>query len=154
VHIVMRFESSLLLLWVPGFDTQKILLGACVVEESQQVYEMALELSKQAFELCREQDAPGLRAFLEEYPDVDVLLHEDEELGDTGRPCSIAGLAASHKPPRCLRVLLDFGVGVNERMQSVCACYSTAKQTCKFKINMGKQDSLWLHGRVKPSACS
>jgi hypothetical protein len=35
-------------------------------------HEMALELSKQAFELCREQDAPGLRAFLEAHPGVDL----------------------------------------------------------------------------------
>jgi ankyrin repeat protein len=73
---------------------------------------MALELSEQAYELCREQDAPGLRAFLEEHPDVDVLLHE--KVGG-GLKRDIVGLAAGHTSPRCLQVLLDFGVDVNER---------------------------------------
>jgi hypothetical protein len=75
---------------------------------------MALELSKQAFELCREQDAPGLRAFLEEHPDVVVLLHEEVEY-DAGTSYNIISLAAWHEPPESLRVLLDFGVEPERR---------------------------------------
>jgi hypothetical protein len=49
---------------------------------------MALELSKQAYALCREQDASGLRAFLEAHSaDID----EQE----------------SPESPECLQVLLE-----------------------------------------------
>jgi hypothetical protein len=48
--------------------------------------EMALELSKQAYELCREQDASGLQAFLSAHAaDIDLYLHEgDEEENENG----------------------------------------------------------------------
>jgi ankyrin repeat protein len=89
---------------------------ACLCLAVTQVYEMSLELSKQAYELCREQDAPGLRAFLEEHPDMDVLQHVGEALANGKRwKCDVVHLAASHKSPRCLQVLLDFGVDVNKR---------------------------------------
>jgi ankyrin repeat protein len=77
---------------------------------------MALELSKQAYELCRNEDAPGLRSFLEAHPEVDVFLHEEGETVDgTEYNCNVVGLAASHKSPRCMQVLLDFGLNVNKR---------------------------------------
>jgi hypothetical protein len=33
---------------------------------------MAMELSRQAYELCHALDAPGLRAFLEAHSDIDL----------------------------------------------------------------------------------
>jgi ankyrin repeat protein len=75
---------------------------------------MALELSKQAYALCSEKDASGLRAFLEEHSaDIDLYLHEQKEY-DT-RTFNIMGLAAHHESPECLQVLLDFGADVNNR---------------------------------------
>jgi ankyrin repeat protein len=57
---------------------------------------MALELSKQAFELCWEGDAPGLQAFLEAHAGVDLYLYLKEGCYD------IAGVAAHHESPECL----------------------------------------------------
>jgi hypothetical protein len=69
---------------------------------------MALELSKQAYEICRGEDAPGLRAFLEEHPDVDVLLHE--EVDDVATiPLNILFLAAGHKSRGVCRFCLTLG---------------------------------------------
>jgi ankyrin repeat protein len=70
---------------------------------------MALELSQQAYSLCCEQNASGLRAFL--------------VIGMVPSPFTfnIMGLAAHHESPECLQVLLDFGADVNnqERVNSV-----------------------------------
>jgi hypothetical protein len=57
-----------------------------------------MDLSKQAYELCREQDALGLRAFLEAHPDVDVFLCKGEEWN-----ISITGQAASHESSSACR---------------------------------------------------
>jgi hypothetical protein len=73
-----------------------------------------MELSKQAYALCREQDVSGLRAFLEEHAaDIDLYLHEQQEY-DT-RTFNIMGLAAHHESPECLKVMLDFEVDVNNQ---------------------------------------
>jgi ankyrin repeat protein len=72
-------------------------------------HDMALELSKQAYELCRDRDAPGLRAFLEAHPEVDVFLHED------GDGYNIVGVAAGNEDTACMQVLLDFGADVNQQ---------------------------------------
>jgi hypothetical protein len=79
-------------------------------------------LSKRAYDLCREEDASGLRAFLEEHPDVDVYEHIGDGQtvgpgpggGDLTWHCSIVGVAAQYKSTQCLQVLLDFGVDVNK----------------------------------------
>jgi ankyrin repeat protein len=77
-----------------------------------------MELSKQAYELCRVQNAQGLRAFLETHSaDIDLYLHEEEVTDPDGTPIAvnIMGLAAHHESPECLQVLLDFGVDVNNQ---------------------------------------
>jgi ankyrin repeat protein len=83
----------------------------------------AFQLSKEAFDLCREQDALGLRAFFELHPDVShyIFLHEelvsDSEVCSEPLYCNIAALAAHHRSPRCLQVLLDWGVDVSTQDQ-------------------------------------
>jgi ankyrin repeat protein len=82
---------------------------------------MALELSKQAYSLCRDQNASGLRAFLEEHgADIDLNLHEQKEYLFLRKEYSmwtfnIIGLAAHHESPECLQVLVDFGANVNNQ---------------------------------------
>jgi ankyrin repeat protein len=98
---------------------------------------MALELSKQAYALCGEQDASGLRAFLEAHSgDIDLYLHEGEKkieeiCGTTNTyTVNIMGLAATHESPECLQVLIDFGADVNHqdrerhRTPLICAAFS------------------------------
>jgi hypothetical protein len=75
---------------------------------------MALDLLKQAYALCREQDASGLEAYLEEHSaDIDLHLHEQKEYGT--RTFNSMGLAAHYWSPECLQVLLDFEADVNNQ---------------------------------------
>jgi ankyrin repeat protein len=70
---------------------------------------MALELSKQAFELCVNADSSALRAHLDAHPGIDVYLYEKEGY------FNIMGVAAHHESTECLQVLLDFKADVNNR---------------------------------------
>jgi hypothetical protein len=77
---------------------------------------MALELSKQAYVLCREQDASGLRAFLEEHSaDIDLYRMRGRRETSEDGTFNIMGLAAHHESPECMQELLDFGANVNNK---------------------------------------
>jgi ankyrin repeat protein len=80
---------------------------------SREAGDLALELSKQAYELCCEHNATGLREFLEAHPDVLLYLYAYERRRKGGHSCNVVGLAASSRNPKCLEVLLDYGADMN-----------------------------------------
>jgi hypothetical protein len=68
---------------------------------------MALELSKQASDLCVNADTSALQALLDAHPGIDLYLFEKKDSYNT------MGLAAHHESTECLQVLFDFKADVN-----------------------------------------
>jgi ankyrin repeat protein len=86
---------------------------------SKHAREVALSLSQEAFGLCRDKDAVGLRAFLKAHPDVVFYLYAFEGKAGVNRSSNnTMTLAASYESPGCLQALLDFGADVNNHDRS------------------------------------
>jgi ankyrin repeat protein len=66
-----------------------------------------MDLSKQAYELCWDKNAPELKSFLDTHPDVDIYLAQEKDEDN------IMGVAASNETAECLQVLVDFKADVN-----------------------------------------
>jgi hypothetical protein len=89
--------------------------------------QVAASMSKQAFELCWEKDAPGLRAFLHTHcADIDLYLHEKKIVWKCREmSLNIMGSAAMHDSTECLQVLLDFNVDVNYKSEAQFSTWTT-----------------------------
>jgi hypothetical protein len=83
----------------------------------------ASELSKQVYELCRDQDAPGLRVSLWRHTEqtcemepISTCMRESRKTVDgSTTTLNAIGFAAYTESAECLWVLLDFGADVDNR---------------------------------------